>query len=537
MQTATDKFVGQKMEDRFQVLRLIQMGEISNLYAGTETHSDRPILIQILNIGKFGEVKLKDYFSRFQIEAEKIRQINHPNIIEVEAYGVENDIAYMVLPYFEGRTLKEELQREGALPASRVAGIVHQLAAGLEAARAHDIIHEDLTTANIYLHTTEDGSELVQIHDLGMVKIIGIEDDIDNRLTQHGDTIGTPEYLSPEQVQNQPTTYATDLYALGIITYEMLAGKPPFSAAMRIPLMLKHITDPPPPFAVMNPRAEVSDQAQAVVFRALAKNQYDRHATAEEYAEELCSALEEQGDSEYHERIVQSRQLAEAANSRLSPAKLAALFSSISILVLVAVAAYVRGGLFPEPRKVVIKLEPEKRIPAEKEREKVVDDKAAKLAAKIENLVDEGKLDKAIEMGKSALADNFGDAYIHYLMGRSYFGISSQSKAIEHFQYAKMLDPENELYRLTLERFKNNIAAQENNKATGSSPRTLKSSGDSPKKLEGKKVLKGGSDKKNKQQASGYSTRKRLTSDSAVTDNSKLEPSHNNTKTIMQDAK
>ena len=466
MTNKTEQFVGEEIEGKYKILRFSKVGELANIYHGKEIATDRSVMIKLLNVGNFCEVKLNDYFDRFQKITEKISQLNHPNIVPVECFGVENEVPYLVLPEQSGYSLKQIVNEYGALSPSRIGAIVKQLASALDTARELDIVHGDLTPENITLQFSEDGKETVELHNLGMVKIVGGVEDADSRLTQHGDSLGTPEYLAPEQVQNLPITHATDMYALGIIAYEMFVGRPPFMAPMRIPLMLKHVTEIAPSFAELNPGVRVSNEVEDLIFEALEKNPSNRPESVLSFADRLCSALTKEGHAP--RAAVRSSAQSAARTPHYSTGRAITLVSSAGLLVVLAVAAHARWGYTGNANETRAKLASSSALAVA---EASIEDSSGILSEKLdklEKLVSEGQFQEAVTIGDEVLELNFADAFTHYLLGRGYFGLQNEQKAMEHFRHARMLEPESALYRITLDRLESKLQGPEN------TPRRLK---------------------------------------------------------------
>jgi serine/threonine protein kinase len=299
--------------------------------------------------------------------------------------------------------------------------------------------------------------------------------------------------MSPEQVQNMPITHATDIYALGVIAYEMLLGKPPFTAPMKMRVMVKHMMDAPPPFAETNPALDFPEAVQETVLDALEKEPKNRPKTTKDFADELIRAL---NDPTYirpkKERALPktptraptrpvndsinagnakrnkngSRRLAAARKSTKSISPKIPLFSAAALVLVVAAIIKFHGGAFavmnPAPAPVrnstTGEIEPIGKVDletTESSRQRYV-----KNLNELEQLLNAGELAKAVIIGEQLVENKFDDAYVHFLLGRAHFGLGDQDKATQHFRYSKMLEPENELYALTLERIESNIGAE-----------------------------------------------------------------------------
>ena len=226
---------------------------------------------------------------RFRREADAIAALDHINIMPIYEYGEQEEMAYLVMPFVTGGTLRTLLGKKGILSLLEVIPIVEQAAAALDCAHAQGIVHRDLKPANILFHA--DGRVLLA--DFGLAKVVrGNEDssssDSLSTLTSIGTIIGTPEYLSPEQSTGQPIGPYTDIYALGIVLYQMLSGHVPFTGASPVAIAIKHTMETPPPLLPLNPA--LPPEVETVVMKAIAKLPEERFTSAGEFAQALYAA-------------------------------------------------------------------------------------------------------------------------------------------------------------------------------------------------------------------------------------------------------
>jgi hypothetical protein len=212
---------------------------------------------------------------RFKQEAEAISRLDHPNLVSITDYGEWEGRPYLVMDYVEGVNLADLVRNEAPLPPERVVGLARQLAAGLQHAHERDLIHRDFKPANIIV-VREGPEERPRILDFGLA-ILG---DTDNqRLTTNGLVLGTPAFMSPEQACGEPIDHRSDLFALGLIMYEMLAGKHPFDGTGSA-IARQNLAAPVPPFRKRAPEARVPPVLEAIVFRLLEKEPQHRYETA-----------------------------------------------------------------------------------------------------------------------------------------------------------------------------------------------------------------------------------------------------------------
>jgi serine/threonine-protein kinase len=228
---------------------------------------------------------------RFINEARAAAAIKHPNIIEVFDVGTLPDgLPYLTMEFLEGESLARRLQRRRPLGVEAACDIAIQAAAALGAAHAQEIVHRDLKPDNLFLVPDEaSGGERIKVLDFGIAKLRRDLTDT-SLLTNVGSLIGTPSYMSPEQCRGIASEigHGTDIYSLGVILYEMLAGVPPFSSAGLGDLLVMHITEPPPPLRKLSP--DVPPEIEGVVMHALQKDQSRRFATMEDFARALEKA-------------------------------------------------------------------------------------------------------------------------------------------------------------------------------------------------------------------------------------------------------
>ncbi|HEY5001931.1 MAG TPA: protein kinase, partial [Ktedonobacteraceae bacterium] len=269
---------------------LLGQGGMGVVYLARQSRPRRTVAVKVLVPGMHTEPKERaEFLVRFRREADAIAALDHINIMPIYEYGEQEEMAYLVMPFVTGGTLRTHLAKKGILPLLEVIPIIEQAAAALDCAHAQGIVHRDLKPANILFHA--DGRILLA--DFGLAKVVrGNEDssssDSLSTLTSIGTIIGTPEYLSPEQSTGQPIGPYTDIYALGIVLYQMLSGHVPFTGASPVAIAIKHTMETPPPLLPLNPA--LSPEVEAVVMKALAKLPEERFTSAGEFAEALHAA-------------------------------------------------------------------------------------------------------------------------------------------------------------------------------------------------------------------------------------------------------
>ena len=268
----------------YRVLEPLGRGGMAEVYKGYHPLLDRYVAIKVLHAHFSADAQFAD---RFQREAATVAKLRHPNIVQVHDFGVQDGISYMAMEYIDGITLKERMVNAraagSALSLSETISIVQQVAAALDHAHAHGLVHRDVKPANILLRGDTGGREAI-LTDFGIAKILeGVQ------LTTTGMSMGTPDYMAPEQVHGEPVSARTDVYALGIVLFEMLTGVLPFSADTPVAVLLKHVSDEPPSPRLLVPTLPVA--IDEVMQHALAKRPTERYASAGEFAAAVAATM------------------------------------------------------------------------------------------------------------------------------------------------------------------------------------------------------------------------------------------------------
>ena len=270
---------GQKINDRYEIIRSIGEGGMANVYLGYDTILDRNVAIKVLR----GDLSNDEKFvRRFQREALSASSLAHPNIVEMFDVGEDDGTYYIVMEYVDGKTLKQLLKKRGSLTISEALDIMCQLTDGM--AHAHDsyIIHRDLKPQNIMIK--DDGQ--IKITDFGIAMALNA-----TQLTQTNSVMGSVHYLPPEQASGKGCTIKSDIYSMGIIFYELLTGSLPFRGDNAVEIALKHMRDPLPSLRESNPA--IPQSIENIIKKATAKNVKNRYESAREMHEDLLTALDD----------------------------------------------------------------------------------------------------------------------------------------------------------------------------------------------------------------------------------------------------
>jgi serine/threonine protein kinase len=289
LQNVSDPLLGQTLAGKYLIEELIKRGGMGAVYRGKHVLMDKTVAIKVLQPSLAVDDAVVARFSR---EAKAASRISHPHAVSVTDFGeAETGVVFLVMEYLDGRTLKEIIRGEGPMPLNRVVEIVRQVTGALDAAHAQGVVHRDLKSDNIMLSQT-NGGDWAKVLDFGIAKIQQPANVKDADFTAPNVVVGTPQYMSPEQCsQTQPLDARSDVYSLGVIVYEMLAGRVPFTGESATMIMMQHVQDPPP--SVLATRPDLPPAVDKVVTRALAKHPADRFQTAGELFAALSTAAGE----------------------------------------------------------------------------------------------------------------------------------------------------------------------------------------------------------------------------------------------------
>jgi len=300
---------GQVFAEKYRIKRVLGDGVSGTVYTaeplpgiaasepaplGSSTEAgERLVALKVLHRSL---VRDRQISRRFHREAAILRKLRGPYIVSLFDFGeLDDGVLYMALELVRGRAL-DEIIRLGPLEPARAVALAQQVCAALEIAHASDVVHRDLKPGNILVETTPDGQERARVCDFGMAKVLrGDPSDSLNMLTEQNMVFGTPEYMAPEQARGDEVDARCDVYAMGVMLYEMLTGEPPFRYDTPIGVMTAHLVEEPRPPSSRVP-GRITPALEAVVLHALAKKRADRYPTAAALAGALESAIERPSD-------------------------------------------------------------------------------------------------------------------------------------------------------------------------------------------------------------------------------------------------
>ncbi|WP_428265514.1 protein kinase domain-containing protein [Haliangium sp.] len=282
---AEDPRVGTVLQGRYRLLEPLAAGGMGVVYRGERVHLGRPVAIKFLHADFAANAESQ---KRFERELRAMSRLTHPNCISVIDFGIGHDNApYIVMELVSGRDLKRVLADEGRLPPPRALFIASQILAALAHAHSHNMVHRDIKPANIILADVEGTLDHVYVLDFGLAKFMSKGGLTGDDLTASWMVVGTPSYMAPEQARGEGVGAATDLYATGVLLFELLTGQKPYTGDTPIDTLHAHQNAPVPSLRERVPEAEFSAEIDAVLKRALAKNPGERFASATEFAQAL----------------------------------------------------------------------------------------------------------------------------------------------------------------------------------------------------------------------------------------------------------
>ncbi len=260
--------IGQIIKERYEIVEILGEGGMAFVYKARDKQLQRDVAIKTLKPNYVNQEKFVD---RFRREAQTAANLNHPNIVQIFDWGIEDE-PYFVMEYIEGNTLTSIISGNRTVGLNDILYIGSQVANGLKEAHKHGLVHRDIKPGNIMI--TPDGK--VKVTDFGIVSLQNEESDI----TKTGAVLGTASYISPEQAQGKPVSFESDLYSLGTVLYELIAGKPPFTGDSPIATATKHLTDKPEKLS--NYRKDIPKALENAILKLLEKRPSDRFKSAED---------------------------------------------------------------------------------------------------------------------------------------------------------------------------------------------------------------------------------------------------------------
>lgn len=336
LEPESKQIIGAILVDRYRIQSKLGSGGMSTVYLAVDLTLDRPVAVKLLH----REISSADHqLERFRMEAKAAARLSNPNLVTVIDAGDQNGRPFIVFEYVEGQTLKEVIITSGPLPVDQAVAYTIEIARGLQAAHESRLVHRDVKPQNILI----DREGRARVTDFGIAR--SLEED---GLTDTGEVIGTTDYVSPEQASGESADERSDIYALGIVLYELLTGQVPFQAESQVAVAMKHVSEPVPDVAAERPGVPAT--VASVVDIATAKDPDDRYTTIGEMIADLEISLDESAARQpAQRRSEQATTVLKTVPPARRPLTASGRKSRIRLLlgllaVLVLIAALVWGG-------------------------------------------------------------------------------------------------------------------------------------------------------------------------------------------------
>ncbi len=284
---AQGDLLGSVVAERYHIIKKLGEGGMGTVYLAEHVKMGRKAALKVMNPGMHSD---SDAIARFNREAANASRLNHPNVCGIYDFGeTPEGLIYLAMEFIEGSSLTAIIEKNGSLPAPRAASIIHQAADALAVAHDAGIVHRDLKPDNIMIAKGRDGSDLVKVVDFGIAKASNSDA---QKVTKTGLVVGTPEYMSPEQLAGDTLDGRSDIYSLGLVAFNCLTGKLPFPSNSAQEAMIMRLTDLPKRLDEMRPDISWPDALQRVMDKALARDSAERYQSAAEFGRDIAKAVE-----------------------------------------------------------------------------------------------------------------------------------------------------------------------------------------------------------------------------------------------------
>lgn len=286
--SSTGDLLGAVVADRYHVIKKLGEGGMGAVYLAEHVKMGRKSALKVMHPGMNAD---PDAIARFNREASNASRLSHPNICGIYDFGETSEgLIYLAMEFIEGKALTDLIEAGGSLPPARAASIVHQVADALQVAHDAGIVHRDLKPDNIMVAKNRDGSDLVKVVDFGIAKASSSDA---QKVTKTGLVVGTPEYMSPEQLAGDKLDGRSDIYSLGLVAFNCLTGKLPFPSESAQEAMIMRLTDRPRTLAEMRPDVAWPENLQVVMDTALARDAAARYQSAAQFGREFAAVVAE----------------------------------------------------------------------------------------------------------------------------------------------------------------------------------------------------------------------------------------------------
>ncbi len=289
---ALSQMVGEVLDGRYRIIKKLGEGGMSYVYLGHDVSADRRYAIKLLSPALSKE---ENAMARLRREAAVGMRLEHPNVCHIVRLGeTEEGLVYVVMPYVEGEILSDRTHRTGVVNLQDTAAWVRDIAAGLQVAHDLTIVHRDLKPENIMICRRDDGTEYAVVMDFGLAKERKAGAELE-KLTATGIVLGTPEFMSPEQLRGKQLDARSDIYSLSLMAYEMISGKLPFEGRTQQEMMISRLRSDPTPIRQKRPDLQIPEAVEQVLAKGMAREPEQRYQTAPEFADALSAAVASAG--------------------------------------------------------------------------------------------------------------------------------------------------------------------------------------------------------------------------------------------------
>jgi serine/threonine-protein kinase len=287
LKATDDPLLGRTIADRYYIKELLGVGGMGRVYIAEHVALGRKSAVKVINPSLANSAEA---ISRFNREAANASRINHPNVAQIYDFGESDGVLYLAMEFIEGEALATTIERLGPISAPRAANITMQVADALSAAHQLGIVHRDLKPENIMIGRKHDGGDWVKVVDFGIAKTI--EAEMGQNVTTAGVSLGTPEYMSPEQFAGEKLDHRTDIYSLGLVLFNMLTGQLPYPKVTSKETLVKRLTTQPAALAEVRPTTPWPPGLQTALDRALAPDAAERYPRVLDFATDVARASE-----------------------------------------------------------------------------------------------------------------------------------------------------------------------------------------------------------------------------------------------------
>lgn len=351
----TDELIGKLIAERYEVFARIGAGGMGAVYKARQVGMDRSVGIKVM---------LREYtrdektVKRFKVEALAVSRLNHPNTVRIYDFGqMDTGDLYIAMEFLDGKPLDNVLKQIGSLSVNMALHIIKQVASSLAEAHSKGIVHRDLKPENIFLVTVSNDPYFVKVLDFGVAKLKASDSSI-GTLTQNGAIFGTPKYMAPEQCRGREVDGRTDIYAMGVILYQLMVGQTPFGGDSPLAIMLQHVQNDPKPPTLLKPELDIPKEVEGLVMKCMQKDPAGRYQSAGEFLAAISSVEAMLGNRYAH--VVYVEPSVREARKKASKAEAPTVFDTgyvekkvvesrlarKMIIALVAIVALGTGGIY-----------------------------------------------------------------------------------------------------------------------------------------------------------------------------------------------